>query len=70
MISALPRKYNSDKDKSKRSIEKSIGVNGATLRKRLKAVVSIPMSLGRFIPVFNPKMERNLLLQRIRQQIL
>lgn len=39
--------------------EKSIRVNEATLRKRLKAD-SIPISLGRFTPVFSPDMGREL----------
>lgn len=44
---------------SKRSIAESIGVNEATLRKRLR-IGTIPTSLGRFKPIFSPEMELQL----------
>ncbi|KAL1509986.1 hypothetical protein ABEB36_004646 [Hypothenemus hampei] len=52
-----------EQGESKRSIAKSIGVNEATLRKRLKA--GTVQSLGHFAPVFTEEIELddNLLLQ-------
>lgn len=44
---------------SKRSIAESLGINEATLRKRLK-IGTVPTSLGRFKPIFSPEMELQL----------
>jgi hypothetical protein len=44
---------------SKRSVADSFGVNECSLRKRLK-LGTVPVTLGRFVPVFSPAMEEEL----------